>query len=441
MTSLSNKDNTKQINFNLNLILLSLGRLVSNFGSSIFNFTLSLYVLDLTGSAAAFSTVLAFGFLPGVFVNVFAGVFVDKHDKKKIIVFCDLFSGGVILLMAALFGALSSSLMFIIIFNAVLGLSNSFFTLAANAAIPNIVSEERVPQANSALQSAGAIINIVGPITGALMYQNLNVDTIFIITAISFILSGISEMFIVFIKSNVDKGELENKSYLSNVITVFQYLNTQKIMKFLLIFAVIINFIYNPLMVVAVRFVTFTVLGISSLQLSLIQASSAIGMIGGAIFVSIQKSNNKLLKRFFVLLLFQSIFIIMWVFPVLPAFSNLSHGGITGIFMLLLFLYGAFNTIQNIPMISHFQTKIPEELRGRVFGVFMTALTATTPLGIWLFGVLLELFSWQIVIAASGISMMLLCLYASQNQLFKSFIKELNQEEIMIATKEIKVGE
>lgn len=72
-----------------NLVCFLFGRITSELGTSIFKFALSLHILDITGSATIFSTILSVGMLPSIFVNIFAGIGIDRGNKKKIMVACD----------------------------------------------------------------------------------------------------------------------------------------------------------------------------------------------------------------------------------------------------------------------------------------------------------------------------------------------------------------
>lgn len=416
------------INYNLNLGLLITGRGVSSLGTSILNFALSLYVLDLTGSAAAFSLVLSMGILPAVFVNIFGAVFVDKYDKKKIIVISDILSGISVLVYAYIFSLNSESLLILILYVSTLSVLQSFFNLAINASIPNIVSNDRVTKANSVLQAEFALLRIIGPILGAIAYNSIGMELIFLINGISFIISGISEIFIMF-TSKVDKKQDKSIKYIDNVKEVFKYLNTQKVIKFLLTFGVIINFIYNPLILMVIAYINYNVINVSSFQLSLIEASIAVGVIVGAVFVSLYKSPNVLISKFFKLLLIQSILILFWIFPETPIFDNSSKWLITIVFCIILLSISALNTIQNIPLFSYFHLKIPEELRGRVFGILNTALMISTPIGMWLYGLFFEFVDWIYIPIISGILMIILVLIGSRNKYFKGFIETLRIEE------------
>ena len=415
-----------QNNHYQNFIILMMGRLVSNLGTVSFNFALSLYILDITKSAAAFTMVISFGILPGVLVNILAGVYVDRYDKKRIIVISDILSGLSVFAFSIFFKLYSTSIFIFIIYVIVLNTIQAFFNLAINASIPNFVGKEKVPKVNSAFQALGAIINITGPILGAMLYKKIGMEMILLVNAASYILSGISEAFLIYNKQRETFETVQSGSYIQNVKEVFAYLDTEKILKFLLTMAVMLNALLNPLVLLVLQYITYNVIKISGLQLSLIQSSWAMGSIVGAIFVITRKTVEPILKRFFVLLEGQAVLIILWIFPRLPYFSEVSMWTITVIYILLIFSYGMLNTIQNVPLISHYQLKIPESLRGRVFGVLYTALNISTPIGMWVFGIALQKVDWIYIPVVSGIVVLIICITQSRNSCFKEFVKKLN---------------
>ena len=187
----------KIINYKLNFVLLICGRFVSELGSSVFGFALSLYVLDFTNSAAAFSLVLSFSIIPNMLVNLIAGSFVDKHDKKKTIVITDILSGIAVLTFMCIFHLDPQSIIMLISFKIILAVTQSFFGLAISTSIPNIVGEKNTARANSLFTTVGSLINILGPVVGAIAYKTIGLQYILLIDGISFILSGISEIFII----------------------------------------------------------------------------------------------------------------------------------------------------------------------------------------------------------------------------------------------------
>jgi hypothetical protein len=278
------------------------------------------------------------------------------------------------------FGYFPKSILLFICYALILNSFQAFFGMAMNAAIPNLVNFEKVPQINSILMSISAICNIAGPVTGAFMYKTFGMSMVFLGNGIALILAGLIEIFLVYRPTAVAAGE--SKSYLQDIKVTFEYLREYKILGFLFVFAIIINFMYNALILLALPYINYHVIKVSGFQMSLIQASGALGVILGGVFVSTRSDHTFLLKKFFTLFKFQAVLIMLWVFPVFPMFFSPDKWRITIIFSILLIMYGGMNTTQNIPMISYFQIQIPEEIRGRVFGVFWAALFPTTTLGL-----------------------------------------------------------
>ena len=64
--------------WNKNFTLLVIGQIISLFGNAMLRFSLSLYVLDTTGSASAFATILAISMIPTILLSP-----VDVYKRQK----------------------------------------------------------------------------------------------------------------------------------------------------------------------------------------------------------------------------------------------------------------------------------------------------------------------------------------------------------------------
>lgn len=73
----------KEKTLNRNFIFLIIGQASSMFGTALLKFTLSLLILDLTGSATLFGTITAIGYLPPIFLSPIGGIIADRCNKKK----------------------------------------------------------------------------------------------------------------------------------------------------------------------------------------------------------------------------------------------------------------------------------------------------------------------------------------------------------------------
>lgn len=410
------------INYKLNFVLLIFGRFVSELGSSVFGFALSLYVLDFTNSAAAFSLVLSFSIIPNMLVNLIAGSFVDKHDKKKTIVITDILSGISVLIFMCLFHFNPRSIVLLITFKIILAVTQSFFGLAISTSIPNIVGENNTARANSLFTTVGSLINILGPVIGAVAYKMIGLEYILLIDGISFILSGISEIFIIMESKNVVKTDTTKKEgYLSGIKLGFHYILKEKTTTFFIAIALLVNLVFSPLSALVIPYINYNVLKVSGIQLSVIQGSWAAGAIIGGFLMSLKKDTFKLIKHVFVLIQAQALIMIMFCFPNLKVPLFESRWVITITFSLLLIILGILNVMQNVPLYTYFQIRVEENLRGRVFAVFNVTIMISSTIGLWLFGGILEYVNWDQILLVSGIIMVIISLLLNSNTYFKKF--------------------
>ncbi len=133
--------------------LLWLAQLVSTIGSSLTDLAAGILVFKITGSALNVGLVLMVTALPTLFVGLFAGVFVDRFNRKRILLASDLFRGLLVLMIPFGFiylGDKSGMLaMYAILF--VAATVRQFFDPAWESVLPEIASEEELISANSFL--------------------------------------------------------------------------------------------------------------------------------------------------------------------------------------------------------------------------------------------------------------------------------------------------
>ena len=135
--------------WNKNFFLLWQGQLVSMLGDAIYIMALNFWILDRTGSTAMMGLLSALTMLPRVLVGPFAGVFVDRLDRKKIIVFTDFIMGIFVtfVCIAAFRGFIQVWMVFVV--GIIDGLCATFFDPAASSVKPDIVPEDKLMNVNS----------------------------------------------------------------------------------------------------------------------------------------------------------------------------------------------------------------------------------------------------------------------------------------------------
>ena len=164
------------------------GQVISSFGDAMTSFALLLLVNELTGSTAALATMAIMLALPTLIFGLIAGVYIDRLDRKKIMIQSDLLRGILVLGFLLVDSADKVWILYLIGFlQATVG---TFFTPARSAMLPNIVPKEGLLAANSIAQTSTIIFNLLGlGIAGAIIGIMDGYNTIFLIDSGSFFLS------------------------------------------------------------------------------------------------------------------------------------------------------------------------------------------------------------------------------------------------------------
>lgn len=405
----------------INFLLLLISRFTSDIGNAIFKFALSLYVLDVTGSAGIFSVMLSLTILPGVLVSIFAGAIVDKYDKKKIIILADVLSGIGVLLISLLLSFYSSNVTMFVFYVIGVSVVQAFLNLAINSSLPNIVDKERVPSVNSMFQAMGAVINIIGPIISSVLYAYIGIQMVTLINGITFLAGGLITCFIVFRPIRDLQPSDQGFSIISDVKFVLNYVRQRKILRFFILTLIVLNFVYMPITMLVMPHINYNVIDVSGIQLSIIQAALGVGVMIGALYVGVSPSTGHILRNFHWLVFALSTSVGVWAFAALPVLQDMSLWVAVIGFSVALMFVGTFNTASLIPVYSYLQLEVPENIRGRVFGVATTALNISVPIGIWFYGILLEQTEWYYSIAFSTLVLVFLGVYMMLSPTFRQF--------------------
>ncbi|MBU3188245.1 MFS transporter [Clostridium bowmanii] len=426
-----------------NIPTLFLGRFISDLGTAVFKFALSLYILDTTGSAAIFSLILTLSMLPGILISIIAGTIIDKYDKKKIIIWADVISSILVLSMFISLEMIGNNIFILGICVVSVSVVQAFLNLGINSCLANIVEEDKIPKANSFFQGMGAIITILGPVVSALLYKLLGIKLIMCIDGISYIIGAILTFSLVFINNrNYKEEESDKLSY--NLKFIFNYIKETAGIKFFIISLSILTFVYSPLTMVAIQYIMRIEIVSSEYQLSITLALLGVGVIVGAVLVGIIKDINLILRKLPILFLILGFIVIVWVIPVAIEYTIKNKQTIlwapdyiqtilmgwntwdtTIIFSVIMFFMGALYTIIIVPIYTYLQLNVQENMRGRIFGIVITASSISAPMGVIIYGQLLQNFSSIIVILVSVISILIAILISVFSKDFISFKKSV----------------
>ena len=172
---------------NRSFTLLWTGQLISTIGSALTSLAASILVFRLTGSALSVGLMLMATALPTVLVGLVAGVFVDRYNRKRILIAADLIRAGLVFLIPFLIPYHLAWLYIIVALSSAVG---QFFDPAHESVLPEVASDEELAAANSLMAISSFGSTAVGFAAAGLIASQFPIEWAFYLDALSFLVSA-----------------------------------------------------------------------------------------------------------------------------------------------------------------------------------------------------------------------------------------------------------
>lgn len=169
--------------------LLWIGQFVSILGDMILYTALPFYVYQVTGSALATGIMFMVETIPHVLLGSVAGVFVDRWDRRKIMIAVELSSA--LILLPLLLIKHTQALWILYVVGFIQSLLSMFFRPAKNALLPNLIGKDELVKANSLFASTHSIGLLLGPPLGGALLGWLKLTGVTIIDSVTFLFSAL----------------------------------------------------------------------------------------------------------------------------------------------------------------------------------------------------------------------------------------------------------
>lgn len=409
----------------LNFILFSLGKFVSIFGASIYSFAIGLHVLKITGSGMSFALSLIVSIIPMLVINPFAGVLADRFDKKKIVVSMDIINGMFLMLLYIVSGIYGLSLEMIYISTFITTIFTTIFGISMESAVPNIVSENMLININSISKIIDSISSILGPMVGGIIFAFIDIRYFILFSGVSYVLSGISEMFIDFKLNYSGNNDSENSiRFLEDMKRGLEYIAGEKEIIGLFSVFISLNFFIGLSVTIPLPYIINNILVLGSKALGIIQSSFPLGMIAGAIIVKRVMKKTSYKKILIVSSLILGICTNLLGLPVLFKSFVFTNHIYTSYYCGIMIVFGVAISFIDIPILYILQRMIPNEYRGRVLSIVMTMVKAILPLALILSGFLLNKIPAYFITTVGGILLFLINVLALNKE--KALFLDMN---------------
>lgn len=345
-------------NWKKKFIIIWTGQLFSILSSSIAQFALVLWISLETGSAEVLSYATIAALLPQALLGPFAGVFVDRWNRKWTMIGADSFVALCSGIIALLFYLDVMELWHIYLLLMLRSIGGAFHAPAMKSSIPLLAPESelmRIAGVNQAIQS---ICSIGGPALGAVLLLSFDMSVVMLLDVAGAFIACTTLLF-VFIP-NPKKENVSAKSVLKDMTEGFRVIMRNKGISRLMIIEVLVTFFIMPI-VALMPLMTLHHFSGTAYQVSLIEVLFGIGMLGGGILLGIW--NPKMRK---VVLIGYSYFLI----GVTIALCGVLPGNGYWFFAALTVIQGLTVPFFSGPFTTLMQTQFKPKYLGRVFALF-----------------------------------------------------------------------
>ena len=381
---------------NKNFIIIVIGQIISLFGNAIQRFSMSLYLLEFTGSTAAFAKILAISTIPYIIFAPISGMLSDNVNRKKIMVALDFFCAALIGGYACILlkGADHQYIVAIVMF--MLSICATLYGPAVTSSIPQIVAEDKLTSANGIINQVGSIVNFAGPILAGVLYGLLGIKVIVIINAVSFLVSAIMELFLDIPDVAVKNEDSESKRTVIGLLVKsfadmkesFIYLKKEK----RIVLSIIISYAFGniflvPILSIVAPYFINILLGLSAEVYGVVEGICVLGMILGGFWISVKPKMFSIKKVHYTYYPMIAGVILMSVL----GFIKINNYAMAAVFAFGGLLIMLSLSLSNVLTLTFIQKQVPEEMLGRVSAFSVAVATISVAPGQLLYGQVIEL--------------------------------------------------
>ena len=336
-----------------NFYKLWLGELISNIGSGMTAFALSVYVYEKTGSVSYISLITLLSFMPSIILSPIGGLLADRYDRRLLMIIGDLFSGLGLVYILWNIQAGEKSIVPIFVGITFSSIFTSLLEPSYRATLTDILDEENYAKASGLIQAAGSAKYLISPVIAGMILSVADIRVILLLDILTFI----TTCLMIFLVRKSMNSEMQNykkdsfKGLLEGLFIIKENRGVYSlviIMFFVCFFMGFIQILIRPM-----------ILALSSVKTAgMMESLCAAGLLIGSLWIGIAGIKKNYSKILAVACFFCGIFMSMT-----GVNENLAIIGIST------FLFFSTLPFMNSCADVLVRASVPNELQGRVWGL------------------------------------------------------------------------
>jgi MFS transporter, DHA3 family, macrolide efflux protein len=384
----------RQKDFSNNLrpfIIIWIGQLVSILGSEITDFAITIWAWEITGRATPLSLIMLFSKIPSLIAAIFAGVIVDRSNRKFLMFFGDTAACICTIALLILFLNNRLEIWHLYAIATVKGLFGYFQNLAYSASLSLLVPEQhytRVTVLNDYVAGFGA--NVIAPGLAGGLYYLIGLQGIFAIDLLTFIIAICLLAIVRIPQPPIEAIERKEENLWQNLTFGFRYIIKRPSLLAIVVFLIIFYFIDRVISGIEAPMILARSDN-NALIFASVHSATAIGGAIGGIVLSVWGGFKRRIHGFLLGTIL--------TFACAMAFGIVNS---PSLWMITTFLAALFWPIIGSSEQAIWLTKVAPELQGRVFAARFLVTQISAPLGLVITGILAD-FIFEPTMKSEGI--------------------------------------
>ncbi len=351
---------------------------LSQLGSSVTAFALTIWLYEKTGSALSTAALAICSYAPYVVMSIFAGALTDRFNKKRTMLVCDTLAALCTLTVLILYRTETLSVWHLYAVNAVSGLMNTVQQPASEVTMTLIVPKESYQKLSGMNSLSRSLISVLNPLIATALYSLLGLDIVIAVDLASFVLAFVALAGFIRVPEKTSE-KLEGTLKLAG--EGLNFLRKTPLVFSLIIFMSGVNLIASAFDATLPAFVIPNPRG-GTYMLGIVTSVSGIAMVIGSVLVSfLPKPKDRVRVVFITMLISLGTENFILAFARSPVLWCI--GQVIG--WILVPVMSA-----NLDVIL--RNSIPVELQGRVYACRNTFQFFTIPIGLFLGGAIVDNF-------------------------------------------------
>lgn len=335
-------------------MILWIGELFSSIGSGMTAFAVSIYIYQLTESAAWVSVAALLAYLPTILLNPIGGILADRYDRRLLMIYGDSFSVFGLLFIFICIHTGHGGVLPVCVGVAISSVFVALLEPAYKATVTDILSEEEYAQASALVQIAGSSKYLIAPFAAGLILSVADIRAILIIDMGTFFITVFTTASVRNHIKNFKPNRINSNFFMEFKEGIKSITCNKSVRSLVLLMAFVCFFIAFIQTLMTPMILAFS----DAKTLGIMESVSAVGMLIGSIIVGFSDIKKNYIRVLMASLMAAGIFMSM-------------IGTTTNIILIVVFCFLFFTVLPFVNTCADvlIRIQIPNDVQGRAWGM------------------------------------------------------------------------